>query len=758
MIRFVKWLALAQCCFMYANGQSLYDGNIIQKIEVYFSQSNWDYQLDTARLGTDDYIIADWVKINGTQYDSIGVKYKGNSSYDSTYIKNPLHIELDHIKAQSHQGFTDIKLGNHYADPSGIREVLSYNIISNYMHCPKANFAQLYVNGNYVGLYTNVESINKDFLSTRFNSSSNTFFKCSPMVTPGPTTKSNLRHIPLADSSGYFNFYELKSDYGWNDLVNLCDTVTNYASTIGNMVDMDRVMWMLALNQILVNLDSYTGVFCQNYYLYKDATQRYSAIMWDLNMAFGGFPFVGSGNTSMGSLTIANMQQLSPTFHATDTYWPLINAVMNNVAYKKEFIAHARTILAEHFSNGNYIAAANALQLQIDTAVLSDANNFFAYNQFQNGLTGDVVFGSYTIPGISNLMTGRISYLQTHADFIKVPPTISAVQTTGTPLLNSNLTVIVSVTNATQVYLAYRSGANQPFIRTLMFDDGLHNDGAAADGVFGADLLLQSLQTQYYIYAENTDAGMFSPQRAEHEYYTVTVNINTATAGQVSINEFMADNTNHKKNEYNQFADWIELYNNTNTPLAMHGLYLTDDATNLTKFAFPASVIIPAHDFLILWADEKNSTTSYLHCNFKLSANGEKLILNDGTTVLDSISFGAQQANKTFGRCPNGSGPFQQFTIPTFNAFNCGFAGVVESLNQTLTLFPNPANDVLMFSNYQSSMPYIVQMTNSVGQTILQQAMALNKTLDISQLATGIYFVAVTDLNGKTVHLKFLKN
>jgi len=152
-------------------------------------------------------------------------------------------------------------LGNGYADPSLIREVLAYGILKNYMDCPKANFAQLYINSSYIGIYSNDESINKDFCSTYFNSSSNTFFKCNPIGNAGPTTKSNLKYIPLADSSAYFNFYELKSDYGWNELVTLCDTVTNFPASVPNVIDLDRVAWMLAFNSVLVNLDSYSGVF-----------------------------------------------------------------------------------------------------------------------------------------------------------------------------------------------------------------------------------------------------------------------------------------------------------------------------------------------------------------------------------------------------------------------------------------------------------------------------------------------------------------
>ncbi|HOZ52845.1 MAG TPA: hypothetical protein PLU17_13360, partial [Chitinophagaceae bacterium] len=88
--------------------QALYDLNTIQKIEITFSQPNWDYQLDTAKYGSEEYLMADMVKINGIVYDSVGIKYKGNSSFDSTKIKNPLHIELNAFKNQKHQGYTDI--------------------------------------------------------------------------------------------------------------------------------------------------------------------------------------------------------------------------------------------------------------------------------------------------------------------------------------------------------------------------------------------------------------------------------------------------------------------------------------------------------------------------------------------------------------------------------------------------------------------------------------------------------------------------
>ena len=178
---------------------TLYDINTLQKIEIFFSPTDWDYQMDTAIVGAAGYLMADSIKINGIKLDSVGVKYKGNSSYAAAYLKNPLHIAIDQYKTQNYQGVTDVKLSNDYSDPSMIREVLSYNILGNYMDCPRSNFVQVYINGTYSGVYTNTEPITKGFCSTHFYSSANTFIKCNPIVNPGPTTKCSLKYITTGD-------------------------------------------------------------------------------------------------------------------------------------------------------------------------------------------------------------------------------------------------------------------------------------------------------------------------------------------------------------------------------------------------------------------------------------------------------------------------------------------------------------------------------------------------------------------------------
>lgn len=736
------FLVLIFCFHSIKAQQGFYDLSTIQKIEINFSQPNWDYQMDTAKIGSDDYIMADWVKINGVLFDSVGVKYKGNSSYDSTYIKNPLHIELDAFTDQDYQGFADVKLGNGYADPSMIREVLSYSILGNYMHCPRSNFAQVYINGDYVGIYSNEESISKRFCASHFGSSKNNFIKCNPIVIPGPNTKSNLKYIN-ADSSSYFNYYELKSKKGWNNLVALCDTVTNQPSGIESVMDVDRVIWMLAFNNVLVNLDSYTGVFAQNYYLYKDDNGRFNPVIWDLNMCLGGFPFVGSGNSSLAGLTVANMQQLPIGIHSTEPYWPLIKAVINNPQFKRMYVAHMRTIVNEVFANNSYQTLAAQLHAVADTALQSDPNKFYTYTQFQNGLTTDYPVGSYTVPGINNLMNARVVYLQSTPEFTSVPPTINNVLATIVPSSTDTvINVSAHIENSNTIYLGYRFTTEHKFIKIPMYDDGLHNDGNANDSVFGASINLDTIQCEYYIYAENNDAGIFSPERAEHEFYYIQVNIPVAVAGQVVINEVLSSNQNGVFDEFDKRQDWIELYNTTDTLLNLYGLYLTDTVDVLNKYEIPRNTFINPKSYLIFWADGDSVEENDFHMPFKLSSGGETVIFSDNAgAVLDQVTFGTQRDDISYGRCPDGSGSFTTLLYPSYNTTNCSNDSISRvSQLAALSIYPNPSdNSLTLHTDYDSTESF--DIINAMGEIVYQNQLNKSITINTYGWTNGFYVI-----------------
>ena len=94
--------------------QELYDMESITEIKIYFSQNNWDQLLDQYYLNEmDERLIADSVLINGSMKDSVGVKYKGNSTFNENNAKNPINIALDYVhNNQDYQGFRTLKLSS----------------------------------------------------------------------------------------------------------------------------------------------------------------------------------------------------------------------------------------------------------------------------------------------------------------------------------------------------------------------------------------------------------------------------------------------------------------------------------------------------------------------------------------------------------------------------------------------------------------------------------------------------------------------
>jgi hypothetical protein len=118
------------------------------------------------------------------------------------------------------------------------------------------------------------------------------------------------------------------------------------------------------------------------------------------------------------------------------------------------------------------------------------------------------------------------------------------------------------------------------------------------------------------------------------------------------------------------FDDWIELYNPSDVKKDISGYYLTDSKKNPTKWKFPAGTTINANGYLIVWADEDSTHVSGLHTNYKLSADGENIVLLTPTQeVINLVEYPATVLEQSYARKPNGTGDFQ-WAAPTFNKSN----------------------------------------------------------------------------------------
>lgn len=161
-------------------------------------------------------------------------------------------------------------------------------------------------------------------------------------------------------------------------------------------------------------------------------------------------------------------------------------------------------------------------------------------------------------------------------------------------------------------------------------------------------------------------------------------------AGEPVITEFMASNAATLADEDGTYSDWVEINNPDGVALNLGGWYLTDTATNKTKWQFPA-VSLPAGGYLIVWASNKNrrDPAKPLHTNFALSSGGEYLglIKPDGATVAsdfaptyppqrDDVSYGIAQVA---GKNPQ----IGYFSTPTPGRVN-GTQASANALNETV--------------------------------------------------------------------------
>ena len=730
--------------------EGFYSTDTIRDIRITFAQSNWDEILDSLYVAGNKERIQATLFIDGIQYDSVGVRYKGYSSASVDRVKNPFNIKLNYlIEGQDHQGIDKIKLSNVIQDPSFLREVLSYEIARKYMPASESNFANVYVNDTLLGLYSNVEAVNNEFLEKHFTTADNVLVKGNPETVDLYGENSNLSQTPGLDSLAYTSLYSMESDYGWSALYNLIDTLNNHEADIGKVLNVDQALWLHAFNYTLINFDSYVG-YAQNYYMYQDKAGRFNPIIWDLNMSLGSFRLTDA-SVYFDGFSIEQAKTLDPLSHYNEFSVfprPLLRNLFNTSRYRKMYLAHIRTIVKENISNQAYLNSAETLHQLIDESVQNDANKFYTYADFQNNLYGTVSdFIDY--PGIVDLMEGRAAYLSDYPGFHGAPDIKNVSVFPEAPVSNDMLVITVQASNASEVILFHRTRSDIVFEELLMNDEGVDGDELASDGIFSSQFLFQGRDVDYYFYAENDSTGAFLPQRAAYEYFTLEGQLNP---GDIVINELMASNVDVVADTDGSYDDWIELLNTTENELSLGGLYVSDDATNLSKWALPNQEL-PAGSYFIIWADLEDAQGSN-HANFKLSSAGEYLFLSDAHKFLiDSVLFPEQIENVSYGRMPNGFGDFT-FLSPTFEQTNDGANLIPLDDALVFNLYPNPVLDVLYFE-IESQSNSTIQIIDVLGRVVYKSNLSagiINGELCVSDLNAGLYVVSV--MSNKTVMSK----
>lgn len=373
--------------------------------EVNYLDSLTYYKSLADQTGVEKYIAAD-VIINTDTVKNVGIRFRGNSSYNHPGTKKPIQLDFNEfVSGQKYDDLKKLNLNNSYLDPSQIREKLFMDLLKEYnVPAPRMTFTTVYFNGTYVGLYKALEPINKQFLEAYFSNDDGNLFKCEPN-TP-LTWEGNTQ-------SSYYDNAELKTNESINDwsyFINLMDVINhsgnNFENNLSAVFNIDNYIKGWAMNMVLGNLDSYMYL-PHNYYLYHNtSSDKMEWITWDASLAFGVYAFLVVPNS-------IDFDILYLPDNAESTR-PLNYYILNTPSLKQKYLNEICAITKNQFLPNEIFHRIDSLSNIIRPYVNSEpvSNQMFSPNEFENNLEYTTVSFQLIgqVPGLKEyVQTRRIS-------------------------------------------------------------------------------------------------------------------------------------------------------------------------------------------------------------------------------------------------------------------------------------------------------------------------------------------------------------
>lgn len=669
------------------NGK-FYKESTLETLYIDFDQSDFKQQLSNNKEAK--VLIAATVRYKDEVLENVGVRYRGNTSYSRANDKKSWKLKLDwQVEGQDLNGYNDLKLNNSYEDESNMREVLFANISRKNIPSTRGNFMRVMVNGVDHGIHASVQQMNKDHVKEWFLDKDATRWRAETPEGSGGggfgggfggfggggsgsgeceggesgfgiifgACKSTLNNLG-ANGSDYEPYYTLKGsdvDEPWQDLANAAYTMgtasaENMYAELGQVMDVDAALWHIAMDVLYTDDDSYMFKGGMDYYVYFDvATGRIVPIEYD-------------GNSAMD---LQFKTSWTPFYNIDSVDFPLMNILVNIPELRQRYLAHFRTLMEEGFDPSEMAAKIDDYMALIESAALGADIKQYSDDEFLQA-----------VQDLKGYFVDRKAFLAENAELkaedanVTVSDVVDSVagQPSVRPSSEQSVDVSVSVTgNVDSVNLYYGTGLAGTFQKMSM-DQG--------KGSYFATIPAQDKGefVRYYIEAISGNTyktATYSPAGAEHDVYIYQVKAAESVDSAVVINELMASNKTTQADETGEYGDWIELYNNSDQDVDLTGYFLTDEDTKLERWAFPGGSKIAANSTLIVWVDDNQDLTTGLHTNFKLSKDGESIILvNPSLQFADQVTFEGAEDDVSYARSPNGTGDFVWTSSPTFNAKN----------------------------------------------------------------------------------------
>ena len=267
----------------------LYEPTVLRTLFLEFENADWEQELQDFH-GT-DVDVPCTLTVDGKKYTNVGIHFRGMSSYMMVPAGAKRSMNLAINLADSKQrllGFKTLNLLNSHEDPSFLSTVLYSHVARQYIPTPKANMVKVVINGESWGVYANAQQFNKEFVAESFKAKGGARWK----VRGNPGARGGLEYFGDQVET-YKRVFTIKSEdkeESWKALMNLCKVLNQTPAdkleeALKPIVDIDGLLWFLALDVALINGDGY-WVRSSDYSLYLDDKGKFHFIPSDMNEAF----------------------------------------------------------------------------------------------------------------------------------------------------------------------------------------------------------------------------------------------------------------------------------------------------------------------------------------------------------------------------------------------------------------------------------------------------------------------------------------
>lgn len=324
--------------------------------------------------------------LGGVVFTNIAARYRGNGTYIGSLYGNKQSIKLDlnkYAQGQKLHGLDKLNFNNLIEDPSFMHDALGYALFcASGVVSPRTAYAWLTVDvpekweRKPFGLYLMLENVDQRFAKDRFDTKKVPIFK---PVTPD-------LFMDLGDAwDDYAGIYDLKTEATEAQLAQVIDfahSLTHddektFNARVGEFVDLDQSARFLAS---IVLVASYDGFLSngQNFYMYLDpVSNKFGFIPWDLDLAWGDFPFVGTPDQR----DRASIWQPWVGRHR------FLERMMEVSEFRALYSGHLEVMLRDHFRLDLLGPRIDAIAATIGELVSLDSD--FRWRRFQEAVTDD---------------------------------------------------------------------------------------------------------------------------------------------------------------------------------------------------------------------------------------------------------------------------------------------------------------------------------------------------------------------------------